>query len=268
MTDDDGGLNVTRRWDTQVDADGQASFVLDAVLTQYNGHADSSEEKALMLDTLFFDLDGTLVDSRAGVVHAVAAGVREALTRHGHADFEPQEALIIGALGLPSAEYFRAVLPEELHQLAPEAQACSTEHEVRALAAGEGRLFPEVLETLDLLREQGCRLGVISNAQQGYFRAALEHLGVNERLDYAECYEEMPPPTEMAKVALLRRALAALDADPTRCAMVGDRREDVVAGNQLGCRSIGALYGFGSPEELSVADFSMESFVQLPSCLN
>jgi phosphoglycolate phosphatase len=217
-----------------------------------------------MIDTILFDLDGTLVDSRAGVVHAVAAGVREALTRHGHGDFEPQEALIIGALGLPSAEYFRAVLPEELHQLAPEAQECSTAHEVRALAAGEGRLFPEVLDTLDRLRERGCRLAVISNAQQGYFRAALEHLGVGTRLDYAECYEEMPAPTEMAKVALLRRALAALKADPTQSAMVGDRREDVVAGNELGCRSIGALYGFGSPEELSVADVCLEEFTQLP----
>ena len=82
-----------------------------------------------------FDLDGTLVDSREAVIDAVASGVREVARRHGHGDVEIDESVLIGALGQPSREYFRAILPRRLVDLADEVKEVATRHEVEALQA-------------------------------------------------------------------------------------------------------------------------------------
>ena len=45
--------------------------------------------------------------------------------------------------------------------------------------------------------------------------------------------------------------------------MVGDRAEDLHAGREHGCRTIGVTHGFGTAEELAVADRRVESLPEL-----
>lgn len=217
-----------------------------------------------------FDVDGTLVDSREAVVEAVATGFREVLTRHGHPGVEADPAQLLAGLGLPADEYYLALLPQEYHALASEVKDAATHHEVAAMADGHGRLFPGVLETLDALRAQGTKLACISNAQLPYFRACLEHLGIGERLSHSECYEELPAPRdeeraaqESTKMRLLRRALEALDVDPARTLMAGDRAADVEAARLHGCTGVGLLHGFGDADELAPAHHLLDDFRQL-----
>jgi pyrophosphatase PpaX len=210
-----------------------------------------------------FDLDGTLIDSRQAVVDAVAAGVREVLARHAIQDFEPSEAAIMDAMGLPPVEYYQRILPEALFPLSLELKEVATAHEVRALAAGKGRLFPGVMKGLEALRSGGIRLAIVSNAQQPYFVAALDHLGLEPMLDHRECHEELPPGVGSGKPVLLRRALAALGVEAGDALMVGDRREDILAGLELGCATVGMSYGFGSPDELREADLVTGEFSSL-----
>ena len=210
-----------------------------------------------------FDLDGTLVDSRQAVVHAVAEGVRQVLSQHGILGFEPSEAAIMDAMGLPPAEYYQRILPEHLSHLSLEVKDAATAHEVRALAAGKGRLYPGVLETLDTLREQGRRLAIVSNAQEPYFVAALKYLHLETRIDYRECHEELPPGVGSGKPVLLNRALTALGISADQAVMVGDRREDIAAGRELGCATVGLSYGFGSPQELAQAELITDTFASL-----
>jgi phosphoglycolate phosphatase-like HAD superfamily hydrolase len=209
---------------------------------------------------VIFDLDGTLVDSRNAVVEAVSDGVREVFERHGIEEPLPGPDLIRDSMGLPAPRYFRRILPGTLHHLADEVQTAATEHEVAALAGGHGRLFPGVIETLRRLRAGGASLAVVSNAQTPYFRAAVEHLALAEWLDWTECFEEMPVTSGDSKVALLTRALAVLTARPDEALMAGDRREDIAAGRQLGCRTVGLSYGFGQAGELELADHVFERF--------
>ncbi len=209
---------------------------------------------------VLFDLDGTLVDSRAAVVDAVAAGVREALQQHGIDGVQPSLQAIRDAMGLPSDAYFRHVLPENLQHLSAAAQAASTRHEIAALQSGNGQLFPRVLETLTALRDAGFRLAVVSNAQQGYFRAALRELDLAPLVHHSECHEELPPADQPSKPRLVQRALAALAVPGSATWMVGDRRDDIRAGHAHGCRCLGLTYGFGGPEELAEADAVSDRF--------
>jgi phosphoglycolate phosphatase len=215
---------------------------------------------------MVFDLDGTLVDSRVAVIDAVAAGIREVAARHDRGPVTIDPARLRAALGKPAHEYFVAVLDETLREFADEVKEASTAHEVAALASGEGRLFPGVLDTLDALRVRGFALGVVSNAQAPYFRAALEHLDLNSRLTHSECYEELPDGAARPfKHTMLRRALHSMGVEPARAWMVGDRREDIEAGHALGTRTAGILFGFGTPDEFDLADQRLQRFDALLS---
>lgn len=205
-----------------------------------------------------FDLDGTLVDARAAVVDAVAAGMEEVLRHRGIENVHPDKRAIAQAMGLPAGEYFRAVVPARLQYLAGEVQTASTHHEVQALTRGEGRLYPGVVDLLAGLRAAGLRLAVISNAQAAYFDAALRALELAPRIDHRECHGDLPAAAPTGKAALLARALAALGVPAARACMVGDRHDDLEAGLQIGCVTMAATWGFGSPEELSTADFRLE----------
>ena len=51
--------------------------------------------------------------------------------------------------------------------------------------------------------------------------------------------------------------------------MIGDRRFDITAGHQLGLKTIGVLYGYGSLQELieAKADYLAESVSALKNLL-
>jgi phosphoglycolate phosphatase len=204
---------------------------------------------------IFFDLDGTLVDSRSGVVHAVSEGIRRCLNAHEIDMSPPDEDRIIAGLGRPATEYFRSLLPDELSHLAAEAQLHSTEFEVRALAEGQGTLFDGTLDALGRLAAADISIGIISNAQKGYFEAALQYLGLGELAEFRLCHDDLPVEEQpTGKTALLARGLQALRLDPGRVAMVGDRADDYRAASKHGCHGYAVRCGFGAADELAEAD--------------
>jgi len=219
-------------------------------------------------DAIVFDLDGTLVDSRVAVIDAVSAGIREAVGAAGLPVPPIDVQVLHDALGKPATEYFRAVLPETLGHLADRVKEAATRHEVEAFQTGRGRLFDGVLDALDRIRDADIRIAVVSNAQAPYFRAALEYTGLADRVDHAECHEELPDGAERPfKLTLLRRALAALEIPAERALMVGDRAEDLEAGTSAGCTTLAIPFGFGSEEEIAIANLHLESFGALPSIM-
>ena len=56
------------------------------------------------------------------------------------------------------------------------------------------------------------------------------------------------------KAAVIGAALSAAHCtDPSRAVMIGDREHDILGGRQVGVRTIGVLYGYGSLNELTQA---------------
>jgi phosphoglycolate phosphatase len=211
------------------------------------------------LSAVFFDLDGTLVDSRAGVVQAVGEGIRDCFNAHAVELSPPSQERIIAGLGMPAGLYFRSLLPAEFHHLAADAQARSTELEISALAKGHGSLFDGTLDALGRLREAGLSIGIVSNAQKGYFDAALKYFGLGALADFHLCHDDLPVGERAAgKQALLGRALAALEIAGRLAAMVGDRGDDMSAARSHGCRGFGVRCGFGDAQELEAAERSFD----------
>ena len=56
------------------------------------------------------------------------------------------------------------------------------------------------------------------------------------------------------KVALIRRALSAESVEPSEALMVGDRSDDVTGARANQVPVVGVTWGFGSRDELAMAD--------------
>lgn len=203
-----------------------------------------------------FDMDGTLVDSEALAFRSAEDGLREYWARRGLAALIPSRAEIRALVGLPSLEYFARLLPADRRGDAAEVRTLVAGEEVRRLAAGEGRLYPDAAGTLVELRERGWKLGLVSNCGRIYFNGNLEHLRLREYVDAAFCLDDQP--TKAANVK------AALDLFGARHGfMVGDRKADLDAGSANGLKTVACTYGFGGVEELSGADFRVARLNEL-----
>ena len=115
---------------------------------------------------------------------------------------------------------------------------------------------------LDALREDGLKLGLVSNAfDPGWLlRRDLEQMGIEQRIDVAvfssEVGKRKPHPE------IFERALAALEAAPERTLFVGDRLyEDVRGAGELGMTTVQALW-FRADEHPDGREPDYQAFTQ------
>jgi putative hydrolase of the HAD superfamily len=115
---------------------------------------------------------------------------------------------------------------------------------------------------LDALREQGLKLGLVSNAfDPGWLlRRDLEQMGIEQRIDVAvfssEVGKRKPHPE------IFRHALTALEVAPQRTLFVGDRLyEDVRGAGELGMTTVQALW-FRADEHPDGGEPDYQAFTQ------
>ncbi|MBR2717811.1 MAG: HAD family hydrolase [Clostridia bacterium] len=90
------------------------------------------------------------------------------------------------------------------------------------------RLYPWVREALAYLRQKGCRLWLLSNAQQVFTAYELRLLGLEEMFDgiyLSSDYGCRKPDVRFYRALLEERRL-----DPAACLMIGNDRETDIAG--------------------------------------
>jgi putative hydrolase of the HAD superfamily len=115
---------------------------------------------------------------------------------------------------------------------------------------------------LDSLREEGLKLGLVSNAfDPGWLlRRDLEQMGIAQRIDVAVFSSEVG--VRKPHPEIFRRALAALGVAPERTLFVGDRLyEDVLGAGELGMRTVQALW-FRADEHPDGREPDYQAFTQ------
>ena len=202
------------------------------------------------MESLIFDIDGTLWDSR----ELVAQGYNIQLRQEGYdrfcvtaEDFLP----LFGKVMTEIADVIFRELPPDVRY--PLMERCM-ETENRYLQEHPCPIgYPGVRETLQRLSENH-RLFIVSNSQQGYPELCMEKLGLTPYISGHLCFGD----TGTEKGETIRRLMERHGI--TSAAYIGDTQGDLEAARQAGIPFVFASYGFGDPEEY---DWKIDSISRL-----
>ena len=187
---------------------------------------------------IFFDLDGTLIDSADGVINSVM----HALVKHGINETDRDSLYrFIGPPLLDSFQRFYGFTPEETQQALADYREYYSEKGIF-----ENDLMEGCVEMLACLKEHGCRLFVCTSKPDRYTYEILRYFKIDTFFDgvFAASWDE----TLSLKSEILRMGLSTVDKSES--IMVGDRHYDIDGAIANGIDSIGILCGYGDKEEL------------------
>ena len=201
-----------------------------------------------MIRAVLFDLDGTLTDSRPGIVNSF----RHAFARLGEAGGP--------SVSLPEDdEDLRFIVGPPLRDsFALFADRAEVERlfgyyreRYKPVGAYESRVYDGVTAALDLLAEKGVALHVATSKNESDARAVLGHFGLAGR--FVSINGSRLDGSRGAKHELIGDTLAAHGLKPHEAAMIGDREFDMAGARATGVAGVGALWGYGSRQELLAA---------------
>ena len=190
------------------------------------------------------DLDGTLSDSRPGIV----ACFRHTLHELGH---DPAAAGdLTWAVGPPIAASLQRLL--ELFG-DDRVDAALTIYRERYSAVGiyDCSVYPGVPGMLDGLRDAGFTMCVATSKRRDFADRVIDYLGLRSYV--RGVYGAEPRGGLDRKQDLLAHILNVENLEANACTMLGDRFHDIEAAKANAIRSIGALWGYGGREELEKA---------------
>lgn len=186
-------------------------------------------------ESLIFDIDGTLWDSRA----IVAEGYNAQLKEEGLEQFFVNPEILKGVFGkvmTEIADILFAALPEE--ERYPLLERCM-EQEDRHLHESECRIgYPKVKETLEELAKKH-RLFIVSNSQQGYPELCISKMGLDGLILDHLCFGD----TNTCKGETIKTLMAKNNI--TSACYVGDTLGDQEAADLAGIPFIYCTFGFG-----------------------
>jgi phosphoglycolate phosphatase len=188
------------------------------------------------MKTALFDLDGTLIDSRADIALAVN------LTRQDFGLPPKPMAAIVACVGEGVRLLIERVSPERPDLW--DAMLLRQREHYREHLLDQTALYPGVAQTLRVLRDAGWRLSVVTNKPGSFTRPILEGLGVlgcfGAVVGGGDCPELKPDPAPLRLAAA--QLGVTLDAGDW---MIGDHVTDLEAGRRAGVKRCFCRFGFG-----------------------
>lgn len=185
-----------------------------------------------MTDAIIFDLDGTLLDTSAGIFHSVRYAEKElGLSPIPEADLKR-------FVGPPPKEMYREIygLDEQT------ALAAARKHREygASRAIYEAMVYEGMEEVLCRLRREGFKLGVATLKKQSIAEAVLKNFSLYAYFDQIVGMDEEESYT---KCMTIRKAMKNMCV--RKAVVVGDSLYDFTGAQEAGTEFIGVLYGFG-----------------------
>lgn len=204
-------------------------------------------------DSIIFDVDGTIWDSRDTVAESWNTVMKRYYPEKGSF---PKEFLT-GLFGKTMEEIAAALFPE-LHGEERErmAQRCFS-YENELLHEKPGRVYDGVKETMAILAKT-YPLFIVSNCQRGYIEVCMKGAGIAEFITDHLCYgDTLAPKSGTIRLMIEKHGLK-------RPVYVGDTQGDADACNEAGVPMIFVTYGLGNVDKPRL---SVDSIRELPQVI-
>ena len=192
--------------------------------------------------SILFDLDGTVVDSKPGILASCSAALRSL----GH---RPDGLDIDNLIGPPLEEVMAEVLGRFGDDRVAEAALAYRDHYGSA-GFRETTIYPGLAAALDQLMTLQATLYVATSKRTVFAKQILTHLGL---IDLFAGVHGSEPGGVDRKADVIAEVLWRHELSADRCLMVGDRRQDAEGARAHGVPTVGVLWGYGDRDELMSA---------------
>jgi phosphoglycolate phosphatase len=192
------------------------------------------------VQSVLFDLDGTLLDTAPDMVPVLA----DLMVEEGCAPLP--YPLVRSHVSNGSAGLVRLAFPQASAERLAALQARYLARYAARLAR-ETRLFPGFDALLASLEARGLAWGVVTNKPGHLTEPLLAGLGLRQRAACVVSGDTLPERKPHPRP--VQHAITMAGAIATRSIYVGDARRDIDAGRGAGTRTIAAAYGYIPPDE-------------------
>lgn len=202
---------------------------------------------AAELRLAIWDVDGTLVDSRAVIQACMEAAFRE--TGLPPPDYDATRRIV----GLSLAAGIAQLAPTDLGAARLEFLVDAYRHtftRLRTDPALSEPMYDGALEVLDRLKQDGWLLAIATGKTHRGLDGLFAKHDIKSFFDTVWCADDGPGKPHPFMV---EQSMRALGCAPARSLMIGDAIHDIAMGRAAGVRSLGVSWGFGKASELDEA---------------
>lgn len=209
---------------------------------------------AIQVDTIFFDVDGTLVDARKDIANAMNFALRTMKLRTLPDD------VIISYVGTGVKYLIRQCLGSDDPATIDEGTRLYSDYYI-AHASDEAVLYPNAVEILDHLKDK--RKFILTNRYTAFTDPVLKGLGIR---DY---FEEIIGGDDESCIkpsaCVLAKVIPRFKLDKSRSLIVGDMDIDVMTGKNTGIKTCWVTHGLGKIDEIRGLnpDYIIEDLIEL-----
>ncbi|MEW8987563.1 MAG: pyrophosphatase PpaX [Bacillus sp. (in: firmicutes)] len=204
------------------------------------------------MNTVLFDLDGTLIDTNDLIISSYL----HTLDQYFPSQFTREDVLPF--MGPSLKEVFEKLNPEKTDEMIHAYRTYNLAHHDLLVKEFEG-----VYDTVKTLKEKGYKLGVVTTkkldvALKGLQLSKLEpFFEVVIAIDHVSKIKPDPEP--------ILKALELLDAKPEEAIMVGDNYHDILGGQNAGTKTVGVAWSLKGREILEQykPDYMLEKMTDL-----
>ncbi|GAB3057103.1 pyrophosphatase PpaX [Virgibacillus ainsalahensis] len=190
----------------------------------------------MSIRTILFDLDGTLIDTN----ELIMASFNHTFKQY-NMTYTTEEIMEFN--GPPLIDTFRKIDPKQADSmLATYLEHNHTDHDNYV------KVFPNVVETMEQLKNNGLKLGIVSAKMTKAVHMGIALTGLDGFFDSIITYDDVINPKPHPEPVL--KGMKALNGDTASTLMVGDNYHDIESGKNAGVKTAGVAWSHKGKERL------------------
>jgi phosphoglycolate phosphatase len=189
-----------------------------------------------LINTILFDLDGTLVDTAPDLGYALNIQ----LERHGKkslSDATIRPFASHGSKGLLGLGF--GITPKDTDFLVKREEYLNIYDQVFTRSP---KLLDGIAELLQAIENRGLKWGIVTNKPRRFTNRLIESMGLHLRSVCIVSGDDALQPKPSPATLLL--ACKQIGVQPENCVYVGDAERDIQAGKAAGMKTVVALFGY------------------------
>ena len=190
---------------------------------------------------IIFDLDGTLTDSKQGIINAAIYAFKKMGIKN------PPVEKLNSLIGIPLQDYLK-INNLILDTLIDDAVAHFRRY-YSEKGAFENKPYPGIMQLLEEMSKNGVNMYISTAKYEKYAKVIVDHFGFSpfmKDMAGADAAGLHASKTELTAKIIKRNNIT----DLKHSVMIGDKDIDMQAGKNTNIDTIGVTYGFGAMEEL------------------